>query len=241
VPNVTIWNEFRHERQNPAVRKHYPDGMHVVIAQALRAHGIADVRTVTLDDPGQGLPPAVLDQTDVLVWWGHKHHDEVADELVARVHDRVLAGMGLVALHSAHYSKIFRRLMGTPCTLNWRDSGEPERLWLVAPGHPVAAGLPEHFELPLEEMYGEPFAAPAPEELVFLSWFKGGEVFRSGCTYHRGRGRIFYFRPGHETFPTYHDANVQRVIANAVRYVAPHEVTRQAFVNEKRSNPLEAI
>lgn len=237
---VTIWNEFRHERRNPVVARHYPNGIHAVIADALRHHNISNVRTVTLDDPAQGLPPEILDNTDVLIWWGHKHHDEVADELVARVHDRILAGMGFVALHSAHYSKIFRRLMGTPCTLKWRDSGEPERLWLVAPGHPVAAGIPDHFELPLEEMYGEPFEAPAPEELVFVSWFKGGEVFRSGGSWRRGRGRIFYFRPGHETFPTYHDANVQRVIANAVRYVAPHEVTAQAFVNEKRG-PLEAI
>jgi trehalose utilization protein len=240
VGHVTIWNEFRHERRNPVVRQHYPDGIHAVLADALRKHGIGDVHTATLDDEAQGLPPAILDRTDVLVWWGHKHHDEVADELVTRVHDRVLAGMGLVALHSAHYSKLFRRLMGTPCTLNWRDEGEPERLWQVAPGHPLTAGVPEHFELPREEMYGEPFAVPTPDELIFISWFKGGEVFRSGCVYRRGRGRIFYFRPGHETFPTYHDANVQRVIANGVRYVTPQAVDPRRFANEKVS-PLEAI
>ena len=235
---VTVWNDFRHERINPAVGAIYPDGIHVPIANALRAHGFENVRTATLDEPAQGLPAEVLDNTDVLLWWGHRNHDEVDDDLVRAVCDRVHAGMGLVALHSGHFSKPFRRLMGTPCTLRWRADGELERIWVVAPAHPVAAGVPPYFELPLEEMYCEPFEVPEPDELVFISWFKGGEVFRSGCAYRRGRGRIFYFRPGHETFPTYHDANVQRVIANATRWAAPATVLAEPFVN-LRVEPVE--
>jgi trehalose utilization protein len=182
----------------------------------------------------------VLDATEVLVWWGHRAHAEVADELVDAVQRRVLAGMGLIVLHSAHFSKIFKRLTGTPCTLKWRDDGERERIWTVAPGHPVATGVPARFELEREEMYSEPFAVPPPEELVFISWFAGGEVFRSGCCYRRGRGRIFYFRPGHETFPTYYHPTVQRVIATAVRWTAPDAIAPDTFVNE-RVAPIEPV
>ncbi|MFI5013085.1 MAG: ThuA domain-containing protein [Hyphomicrobiales bacterium] len=239
---VIVWNEYRHEKTNPEVQRIYPDGIHAAIAGALRAAGFGEVGTATLDEPAQGLPEKVLEATDVLVWWGHRAHGEVADALVEAIHRRILSGMGLVCLHSAHFSRIFRRLMATPCSLKWRDTGERERIWTVAPGHPIAAGLPAHFELAAEEMYGEPFEVPAPEELVFVSWFQGGEVFRSGCCYRRGRGRIFYFRPGHETFPTYFDANVQRVIVNAVRWAAPADaVISQDFPNEQRREPLERI
>lgn len=218
---VTVWNEYWHEKNNPDVARIYPDGIHATLAAALGRHGFEAIRTATLEEPEHGLTPQVLDATDVLVWWGHKKHGDVSDAVVSRVQARVLAGMGLVVLHSSHYSKIFRALMGTACTVNWRDDGEKERLWVVAPEHPIAQGLGRFFELGQEEMYGEPFGIPSPDELVFLSWFKGGEVFRSGCTWVRGRGRIFYFRPGHETFPTYHDATVQHVIANGVRWAAP--------------------
>lgn len=217
---VTVWNEYRHERHNPAVQRIYPEGMHATIAAALRAAGCT-VRTATLDEPEHGLSEEVLAATDVLVWWGHLAHDEVRDEVVARVHERVLGGMGLIVLHSGHFSKIFKRLMGTTCNLKWRVGNDRERLWVVAPGHPIAAGLGEHIEIEHEEMYGEPFDVPAPETLVFVSWFSGGEVFRSGACYTRGQGRIFYFRPGHETMPTYHHPDVQRVIVNAARWAAP--------------------
>jgi trehalose utilization protein len=237
---VTVWNEYRHEKKDPEVRAIYPQGIHAVVAQALRANGIEQVRTATLDEPAQGLSDATLSAIDVLVWWGHLSHDEVSDERVEAVCRRIHAGMGFVCLHSAHFSKVFRRLMGTPCTVKWRATGELERLWLVAPGHPIAAGVPANFELPKEEMYGEPFEVPPPDELVFISWFKGGEVFRSGCCYRRGRGRIFFFRPGHETFPTYFDPRVQRVIANGVRWATPDSIGSEAFVNE-RTEPLEAI
>jgi trehalose utilization protein len=217
---VTVWNEFRHERSNAAVAAIYPEGIHAVLAASLGAAGFV-VRTATLDDPAHGLPADVLAATDVLLWWGHKAHEEVRDEVAASVQARVLDGMGLIALHSAHFSKPFKRLMGTSCDLKWRVAGERERLWVVAPGHPIAEGLPERIELEPEEMYGEPFDVPAPEELVLVSWFQGGEVFRSGCCWRRGLGRIFYFRPGHETYSSYHHPQVQRVILNAVRWATP--------------------
>jgi len=238
--NVTIWNEYWNERNNPAVSEVYPDGIHAILADALRKRGFDSIHTATLDEPEHGLTQAVLDRTDVLLWWGHRRHEDVSDEVVARVQGRVYQGMGLIVLHSGHFSKIFRCLMGTACTLDWRVKGEKERLWIVMPGHPIAEGLDRYFELEKEEMYGEPFEVPAPDELVFVSWFKGGEVFRSGCCYIRGRGRVFYFRPGHETFPTYHDETVQQVIANAVRWAAPAAVAKEPPANVRRE-PIEPI
>ncbi len=220
LPRVTVWNEFRHEQSHEDVRRVYPDGIHEALAAPLRAAGLS-VRTATLDEPEHGLTEAVLAATDVLLWWGHMAHDEVQDAVVDRVQARVLEGMGLIVLHSGHFSKIFRRLMGTTCNLKWREIGERERIWVIEPGHPIAEGLPEYFEIKPEEMYGEHFGVPAPDTLVFVSWFEGGEVFRSGCCYHRGNGKIFYFRPGHETYPTYHLPVVQRVILNAVGWAAP--------------------
>lgn len=234
---VTVWNEFRHERKNETVKAIYPDGIHATIAAALGEQGF-DMRTATLDEPEHGLTNEVLAATDVLVWWGHMAHDEVRDEIVERVHRRVLDGMGLVVLHSGHFSKIFRRLMGTTCNLKWREGNDRELIWVVAPGHPIAAGLGEMFMLEHEEMYGEHFDVPPPETLVFVSWFSGGEVFRSGCCYTRGAGKIFYFRPGHETLPTYHNADVQRVIANGVRWAAPTVVER-VFGNTPPHVPTE--
>jgi trehalose utilization protein len=221
VIQVTIWNEYRHEKQDAKIAKVYPEGIHNAIAAGLGGEDFK-VQTATLDEPEHGLSQEKLANTDVLVWWGHTAHDAVSDEIVERVYRRIVdEGMGLLVLHSAHYSKIFRRLMGTSCSLKWREDGLKERLWVVAPGHPIVAGLGDYLELPQEEMYGEHFDIPAPETLVFISWFPGGEVFRSGCCYQRGSGRIFYFRPGHEEYPTYFNPEVQRVIENAVRWAAP--------------------
>jgi trehalose utilization protein len=219
--HVTVWGENVHERTHAAVRKHYPKGMHQCIADALNKSEDIEARTATLQEPEHGLTEQVLARTDVLTWWGHCAHGEVDDKIVARVQARVWQGMGLIVLHSGHYSKIFRALLGTSCSLTWREAGEPERLWVCNPGHPIAQGLGKYFELPAEEMYGEPFGIPAPDEQVFISWFKGGEVFRSGCTWRRGNGKIFYFRPGHETYGTYHNAKVKRVLLNAVRWARP--------------------
>jgi trehalose utilization protein len=239
LPRVTVWNEGRHEKTHDAVKQVYPDGIHTVIAEHLRSEGFT-VRTATLDEPEHGLSAEVLAQTDVLTWWGHMAHHEVRDEIVDRVQQRVLDGMGLVVLHSAHMSKIFRRLMGTSCELKWREVGERERLWVVEPGHPIAAGLGGYFEIPHAEMYGERFDIPAPDSLVFVSWYEGGEVFRSGCCFQRGKGRIFYFSSGHETYPIYYQPEVQRVIANAVRWAAP-DVAIGPLQFGHHPNPLEKI
>jgi trehalose utilization protein len=219
---VTVWNEFRHEKKNPAVGKIYPNGMHEAIASHLRKNKAFEVRTATLDEEEHGITDEVIKNTDVLTWWGHLHHAEAADLVVERVYNRVLQGMGLLVLHSGHFSKIFRKLMGTTCNLIWREHDhEREILWVTHPGHPLVAGIPDHFILPNEEMYGEFFDIPEPEQTVMISSFTGGEVFRSLCTWTRGAGTVVYFRPGHETFPSYHDPNVLRVIENAVRWIAP--------------------
>ncbi len=221
---VTIWNEFRHEQENAAAAAVYPNGIHAAIADGLSAQ-LGDqvtTRTATLDDPEHGLTEAILAETDVLTWWGHLAHDQVSDVVVNRIHQRVLEGMGLIVLHSGHASKIFQRLMGTGCMLRWREDGKRELLWFVDPSHPILDGFEQDYiVLPKTEMYGEFFDIPQPEELVLISWFEGGEVFRSGCTFRRGKGRIFYFRPGHETYPIYFDPNVRRILANAVAWARP--------------------
>ncbi|QPC45809.1 ThuA domain-containing protein [Mangrovibacillus cuniculi] len=235
--NVLVWNENRHEQKSEKVRAVYPDGIHGAIASFLQAPEV-QVETATLDEEQHGLTQERLDQTDVLVWWGHIAHDEVSDEVVERVRQRVLDGMGLIVLHSGHFSKIFKKLMGTSCDLKWREADEKERLWVVDPSHPIVEGIGEYIELEKEEMYGEHFDIPSPEQLVMMSWFEGGEVFRSGCTYTRGNGKIFYFRPGHETYPTYYNEKIQRVIQNAVQWAAPVKRERPVYGNAK---PLENI
>lgn len=222
---VTVWNEYRHEKTEPKVAALYPRGIHAAIADALQAQPGFSVKTATLDEPEHGLTQQALAETDVLIWWGHMAHEQVSDEVVARVYDRVMEGMGLVVLHSGHASKIFRKLMGTNThKLRWREDGEMVRLWVMDYAHPIAEGLGDYFELPIEETYGEHFDIPKPDDLVFVSWVPGGEVFRSGCCWHRGQGRVFYFQPGHETCPTYYDANVQKVIAQAVRWAYREKV-----------------
>jgi trehalose utilization protein len=223
---VTVWNEFVHERRDESVKAIYPDGMHRVIAAGIERHlgEGARVRAATLDEPENGLGDAVLAETDVLTWWGHCAHDRVADDVVDRVAARVRNGMGLVVLHSGHYSKIFRKLMGTGCGLRWRNEDDRELVWSVNPGHPICEGIANPIIIPRQEMYGEFFQIPQPDELVFVSWFSGGEVFRSGCCFTRERGRVFYFSPGDQEYPVYHNEDVQHVIANAVRWCAPSEV-----------------
>ena len=235
---VTVWNEFRHEKTDEHIRRVYPQGIHGAIADYLEQQPGLSAQTATLDEPEHGLTEAVLAETDVLIWWGHQAHGAVEDAIVNRVHARVLDGMGLICLHSSHFSKIFKQLMGTTCNLKWREIGENERLWVVDPSHPIAAGLGQYIDIPHEEMYGEFFDIPQPDRLVFISWFPGGEVFRSGCCYHRGRGKVFYFRPGHETFPTFYQAEVRQVIENAVRWAAPSAGPEPVFGNVQ---PLEEV
>lgn len=236
---AVVWGENVHEQTNKIVSDLYPKGMHGCIADALNADPEISATTAILQQPQHGLPAERLAETDVLLWWGHAAHGDVADEVVQRVVEHVWAGMGLIVLHSGHFAKVFKRLMGTPCNLTWREAGERERLWLTSRNHPIAAGLPDHFELENEEMYGEPFGIPEPMETVFLSWFQGGEVFRSGVTYKKGAGNVFYFRPGHETYPTYHDTNVQTVLRNAVKW-AHNPAPRVLDVNAAPNVPVES-
>ncbi|WP_424769294.1 ThuA domain-containing protein [Paenibacillus sp. sgz302251] len=236
--NVTVWNENLHELKNAAVTAIYPTGIHGAIADFLESDGF-NVKTATLAETEHGLTDETLNHTDVLIWWGHLAHDQVEDAVVEKVYKRVLDGMGLIVLHSGHASKIFSKLLGTPTGyLKWREADDKERIWVINPAHPIAAGIGEYIELPKEEMYGEHFHIPAPDELVFISWFEGGEVFRSGVTYNRGRGKIFYFRPGHETYPTYHNKEIKRVIANGVRWAAPSGTASPVYGNVA---PLETI
>lgn len=219
---VLVWNEGRHEKKNPSIAAIYPKGIHGALADYLGKCPGLQVSTATLDDdPEHGCGEERLANTDVVTWWGHMAHADVSDAVVERLQRRVLEGMGLIVLHSAHYSKLFRRLMGTTCDLKWREVGEREILWVTRPGHPILHGIDDHFVIEHEEMYGEYFDIPEPMETVLISSFAGGEVFRSGLTFERGKGRIFYFRPGHETYPTYHDPNVLKVIENAIRWAAP--------------------
>lgn len=220
--NVTIWNEFRHEKEHEAVREIYPNGIHVAIGEALKPCEDLVIRYATLDDPDQGLPDEVLNTTDVLMWWGHMHHGDVKDELVAKIRDRVYNGMGFIALHSAHDSKPFHEIVGTNGVLQWGDDRH-EVIWNINPTHPIAAGIPAHFSLPLEELYAEPFRIPKPDDLIFVGWYEGGYVFRSGCTFTRGVGKVVYLQPGHEMCRSFYDENVIRILQNAVHWAAPAE------------------
>ncbi|WP_135305557.1 ThuA domain-containing protein [Haloarcula amylovorans] len=236
--HVTVWNEYVHEQQEERPRELYPDGMHATISADLREHGY-DVTTATLDEPEHGLTEEMLEETDVLVWWGHRKHDAVSDDVVERVKSHILDGMGFIPLHSSHESKIFKALMGTTCELSWREADERERIWILEPGHQIAEGLDQQIVLEETEMYGERFDIPEPDTLVMVSWFEGGEVFRSGCCYRRGSGKIFYFRPGHETCPIFHNDEVMRVIRNAIDWAAPVDGPDVQF--EAVEPPLESL
>lgn len=235
---AVVWGENVHEQTNKIVSDLYPIGIHGTIAETLNAADGISATTATLQEPEHGLTADRLAETDVLLWWGHAAHGDVSDAVTRRVVEAVWSGMGFIALHSTHFAKPFKQLMGSACNLTWREAGERERLWVTSRNHPIAAGLPDHFELEHEEMYGEPFGVPEPLETVFISWFQGGEVFRSGLTYRRGAGNVFYFRPGHETYPTYHDPNVQRVLINAVRW-AHSPATRISSVTDAPNVPVE--
>jgi len=221
--NVTVWNEYRHEKSDENVKAIYPDGIHNCIADFLKKEKDFCVRTATLDEAEHGMTDDVLNNTDVLIWWGHAYHGDLSDEIAEKIHQRVLCGMGFIALHSSHVAKPFLKLIGTSGALKWRTD-DFERIWVVAPTHPIAEGLNEYVELETEEMYGEWFDIPTPDELVFISWFAGGEVFRSGCCWNRGMGKVFYFRPGHETNPSYHVPQIQKIITNAVKWAAPSKI-----------------
>ena len=238
---VTVWSEHVQERgleaipdyeklpqdiqehfqkSAKAIKEVHPNGIHKTLKDLLSEEEDFQERTCTLEMPECGLTEEVLDDTDVLVWWAHVAHDCVPDEIALRVKEYVNRGMGFIALHSAHPSKPMQYILGTSGTLQWRE-GDRARVWCTCPTHPIAEGIPASFELPAEEMYGEYFDIPKPDDLVFISWFAGGEVFRSGCTWTRGYGKIFYFQPGHETQRSYYVPEVRRIIKNAVRWAKP--------------------
>lgn len=220
---VTVWNEGRHERSQSEIAAIYPDGIHGAIARGLQTElqEQVAVQTATLDNDKGLLSDTALADTDVLFWWGHIAHEEVSDAAVRRIQQAVLAGMGLIVLHSGHFSKVFTSLMGTTCSLGWRDSADGERVWSVAPHHPITQGVPQPLILDRHETYSEYFDIPEPDELIFISSFSGGEVFRSGVSFTRGRGKIFYFSPGDQKYPVYHQPGVVRVLANAARWAMP--------------------
>ncbi len=226
--HATVWNEFIHERRPGKPQEIYPQGIHAAIAGHLNAQPGIRARTATLEEPEHGLTAEVLAGTDVLFWWGHLAHDKVDDAIVKRVQAEVLAGMGLVVLHSGHAAKVFTALLGTHCSLRWREADEREIIWNIAPGHPIARGVGDRIDLPQHEMYGERHDIPEPDQVVFISWFAGGNVFRSGCTFTRGLGRIFYFSPGHETYPIYHRPDIQQVLANAARWAGEFSAAERA-------------
>ena len=238
---VLVWDEAPHH----APKEMYPKSLNGAIADGLNEMGQGRIvaKTANLDDPNQGITDEALAGTDVLLWWGHARHGEVTDETAARVIQAVHHGMGFIPLHSAHYSKTFRGVLNCTGHLKggWRESNPPdtEEITVCAPRHPIAQGV-EDFVLPQEEMYGNPFDVPPPLAVVFQSYFpQGGEYFPSftatvgegidldftsgpggGKGQGEGKGRVFYFRPGHEAFPTYFDPNVRRILHNAVLWAA---------------------
>ena len=236
---VTVWNEGRHEKTNAAAKAMYPMGIHGTVKEFLDKDAELEVRAVTLDDPDQGLPDSLLNDTDVLMWWGHMAHHEVQDALVEKIKNRVYnEGMGFIAMHSAHMSKPFRAIVGTSGQLSWGDD-QREIVWNLLSQHEIARGIPEYFDLGTEEMYGEPFRIPQPDELIFASWYQGGNIFRSGCTFYRGIGKVFYFQPGHETCASFHNPNVQKILTNAVHWAAPKDlVIDRPTTCPHRFNPL---
>ncbi len=225
----------------------YPSNIRGAIADALNVSEVVNIvaATACLDDDHQGITADVLRNIDVLIWWGHARHDEVTDETAELVRSAVHNdGLGFLPLHSAHYSKPFKAVLSANGHLKggWRENDNPadtEEITVAAPKHPIAEGI-VGFTIDQEEMYGAPFDVPPYQVVVFQSYFPtGGEYFPSfattvgkgidpafasgsgnGANQGEGAGRVFYFRPGHETFPTYHLPVVQKILRNAVLWLA---------------------
>ena len=159
---MVVWSE------GTAPKNVYPDDINTAIAEGLKPMKGWDVVTANLKDPDQGLPDAMLNSANVLIWWGHQKHGDVKDELVQKIVKRVNEdGMGFIATHSAHYSKPLKALLGTNC--GWKyyiDDGTPVELIVKAPKHPIAKGI-KNFTIPKTERYGDPFEVPTPETLIF--------------------------------------------------------------------------
>jgi len=216
------WGEAEQDRTDARVKAVYPNGIHAALAEVLAGSPDFETKTATLRDADQGLDDETLAGVDVIVWWGHIKHDDLTDENAERVARLVTdKGVGFVPVHSAHFSKPFKRLMGTSCGLGaWREEGEPEHIQVAAPDHPIAAGLPGQFTIPQTEMYSEKFDVPEPDTVILRSVWDRGETFRSCCAWTRGKGRIVYVRPGHETYAIFRDENFTTLLVNAAKWAA---------------------
>lgn len=213
--HAAVWSE------ETAPQDVYPNDVNSTIAEHLNEHADIVAKAVSIDHAEQGVSTELLDWCDVLLWWGHLRHDDVSDTTVDRVERYVRErGVGYIGLHSGHYARPFKRLIGTSGDLgSVRDEGETEQIEVVSPSHPIAAGIND-FSLPQVEMFGEPYDIPEPDDVIFESNFANGGEFRSGVTFTFGAGRGFYFRPGHEEYRIYHDLTVRTILANATRWAA---------------------
>lgn len=217
---VVVWSE------RTAPKEMYPNDVNAAIAEGLKGLAGWEVVTANIDEPGQGLGDELLKRTDVLIWWGHKRHQEVKDELVERIVRRVKAeGMGFIALHSSHFARPYRKLMGTACSWGeYKADGTSAKVIVKAPQHPIAQGVKD-FELPKIERYGEPFAVPEPETVVLDGIYKkpdgNTEPGRMGLCWTIGKGRVFYLTPGHETYNDFFRPDIRQILRNAVEWAAP--------------------
>jgi len=224
---VVVWSEGT-ANVDPGSKGIYPQDINTAIADGLKpleARGWEIVKA-SLNDPDQGISQALLESTDVLIWWGHKKHGEVKDELVERIAARVNAGqMGFIGTHSAHFSKPLKKLLGTPCS--WGEyvaDGTSAEIIVKEPNHPICKGV-TNFKLPKIERYGEPFKCPTPEAVPLDGLYTRPDgktqPGRMGLCWTIGKGKVFYFTPGHETYNDYHRPEVRQIFINAVEWAAP--------------------
>lgn len=215
--NALVWSEGTEPEDV------YPRGVRGPIADYLSEETDIEARTRSIEDEDQGVSGDDLEWADVILWWGHLRHDDVTDETVDRIEEHVREnGVGFVSLHSAHYARPYKRLIGMSGDLGGHrlTDDESEYVEVCAPDHPIAEGV-DDFTLPEVEMFGEPYDIPEPETVVLHSEYsEGDEEFRSGVTFEFGEGRGFYLRPGHEEFEIYLDDNIQRIVTNATRWAA---------------------
>ena len=261
---VLVWDE-----QQEAQKKAYENFLGNHIAEHLKKQPGLALRSVSINESQQGLSDENLEWAEAILWWGHVRHKDVDDAAVGKVIARLKAGKcGLVAIHSAHWSKPFKAAMWERhqqdvlsripaadrgsvilktlpkeggadvartemrdgkieitlvvpnCGLgSWRADGAPSHVEVKAPDHPIAKGVPARFDVKQTEMYNEPFTVPAPDTVVFAESWDKGEKFRAGCCWKVGEGRVFYFRPGHETYPVFHQPETLQIAHNAALWV----------------------
>ena len=223
---VVVWSEGT-ANVDPGSKKVYPNDINAAIAEGLKpleARGW-EIVTASLKDPEQGITDELLKGTDVLIWWGHKKHGDVKDELVARIVQRVKEeGMGFISTHSSHFAKPYKKIMGSPCT--WREykaDGTSVKVIVKEPNHPITKGVKD-FSLPKIERYSEPFGVPEPESVPLDGLYTKPdgktEPGRMGLCWTIGKGKVFYFTPGHETYDDYFRPEVRQIFCNAVEWAA---------------------